>query len=193
MPSETLKVKYVLSPNSLSKMHLALPVLAVTSKDFLEKTDVNLVRYSGIGGDRTWELALKASARHWEMVEDAAIVTDGNASKGNVDQLSIFLSPDFAFFLKVNNNSMTSEALSQLWKITTSFAYIPTSLVHFLCSVIPFCFPIFHHSKMTKILSATPLQSPGTLEMPNTKTDTSLANGIGVQEYSQCFKVVCSC
>ena len=44
---------------------------------------------------------------------------------------------------------------------------------------------------MTKILFVTPLQSPGTLEMPNTKTNTSLAYRIGVQEYSQCFKVVC--
>ena len=27
--------------------------------------------------------------------------------------------------------------------------------------------------------------------MPNTKTNTSLAYRIGVQEYSRCFKVVC--
>ena len=44
---------------------------------------------------------------------------------------------------------------------------------------------------MTKISSAAPLQSLGTLEMPNTETNTSLANGTGVQEYSQCIKVVC--
>ena len=30
MPSETLKVKYILSPNSLSEMHPALSVLVVT-------------------------------------------------------------------------------------------------------------------------------------------------------------------
>ena len=43
---------------------------------------------------------------------------------------------------------------------------------------------------MTKILSTAPLQSPETLEMLNTETNTSLANGIRVQEYSWCFKVV---
>ena len=50
------------------------------SKDFLEKMDVNSIRYSGIGGDCALELALKASARHWEMVDDAPIVMDGKAS-----------------------------------------------------------------------------------------------------------------
>ena len=35
--------------------------------------DVNSFKYSGIGGDSTLELALKASASHWEMVEDALI------------------------------------------------------------------------------------------------------------------------
>ena len=59
------------------------------SKDFLEKTDVNSVRYSGIGGDCTLQLALKASARCWEMVEDAPIVMDGNASKGDVSEKKV--------------------------------------------------------------------------------------------------------
>ena len=44
---------------------------------------------------------------------------------------------------------------------------------------------------MTKIPSKAPLQSLETLEMLNTKTNTSLVNRIRVQEYSQCFKVVC--
>ena len=57
-------------------------------KDFLEKTDVNSVRYSGIGGDCALELALKASARRWEMVEDAPIVADRNTSKGDVVVIS---------------------------------------------------------------------------------------------------------
>ena len=43
------------------------------SKVFLENTDVNSFKYSGIRGDYTSELALKASASHWEMVEDALI------------------------------------------------------------------------------------------------------------------------
>ena len=59
------------------------------SKDFLEKTDVNSVRYSGIGGDCALQLTLKASARHWEMVEDAPIVMDGNPSKGNVSEKKV--------------------------------------------------------------------------------------------------------
>ena len=40
-------------------------------KDFLEKTDVNSFRYSAIGGEVALELALKALARHWEIVDDA--------------------------------------------------------------------------------------------------------------------------
>ena len=55
-------------------------------KDSLEKTDVNSVRYSGIGGHCALELA---SARYWEMVEDAPIVADGNASKGNVSEKKV--------------------------------------------------------------------------------------------------------
>ena len=57
------------------------------SKDFLEKTDVNSVRYSGIGGGCTLELALKASARHW--VENAPIVADGNTSKGDISEKKV--------------------------------------------------------------------------------------------------------
>ena len=58
-------------------------------KNFLEKTDVSSVRYSGIGGDCALQLALKASARHWEMVGDAPIVADGNTSKGNVSEKKV--------------------------------------------------------------------------------------------------------
>ena len=77
-------------------------------------------------------------------------------------------------------------------KITTSSTYILTSLVHFCTLLFLSTFWYFHHSKKTtKILFVTPLQSPGTLEMPNTETNTSLAYRIGVQEYSWCFKVVC--
>ena len=43
-------------------------------KDFLEKMDVNSFRYSGIG-EVASELVLKASARHWEMVDDALMST----------------------------------------------------------------------------------------------------------------------
>ena len=43
------------------------------SKVFLENTDVNSSKYSGIKGDSALELALKASASRWEMVEDALI------------------------------------------------------------------------------------------------------------------------
>jgi hypothetical protein len=46
-----------------------------TSKDFLEKTEVNSFRYSRIG-DSASELALKALARCWEMVEDALMSVD---------------------------------------------------------------------------------------------------------------------
>ena len=59
------------------------------SGDFLERMDVNSIRYSGIGGDCALELALKASARHWEMVEDAPIVADGNASKCNISEKEV--------------------------------------------------------------------------------------------------------
>ena len=58
-------------------------------KDFLEKMDVNSIRYSGIGGNCASELALKASARHWEMVEDAPIVTDRKASKCDVSEKKV--------------------------------------------------------------------------------------------------------
>ena len=59
------------------------------SKDFLEKTDVNSVRYSGIGGDCASELALKASARHWEMVEDAPAVMNRKAFKHDVSEKEV--------------------------------------------------------------------------------------------------------
>ena len=63
------------------------------SKDFLEKTDVNSVRYSGIGGDCALQLALKASARRWEMVKDAPIVVDGNTSKRDIRLVARMRSP----------------------------------------------------------------------------------------------------
>ena len=44
------------------------------SKDFLEKTDVNSFRYSGIG-EVALELALKALARRWEIMDDALMST----------------------------------------------------------------------------------------------------------------------
>ena len=54
---------------------------------------------------------------------------------------------------------------------------------------------IFIRGKLLKLHAPMSIHttsvSPETLEMPNTETNTSLANGIGVQEYSQCFKVVC--
>ena len=40
-------------------------------------------------GETAFELALKASARCWEMVEDAPIVADGKASKHNVSEKEV--------------------------------------------------------------------------------------------------------
>ena len=108
------------------------------------------------------------------------------------DELSIFLSLDFAFHLKENNNSTTSEALPQLPENHYQFR-IHSNIISSL-SALHYSFPlsdISANQKTTKISFVTPLQSPGTLEMPNTETNTSLAYGIGVQEYSWCFKVVC--
>ena len=51
--------------------------------------DVNSVRYSGIGGDCALELALKASVRCWEMVEDAPIVLDGKVYKCNISEKEV--------------------------------------------------------------------------------------------------------
>ena len=63
------------------------------SKDFLGKTDVNSIRYSGIRGDCASQLALKASARHWEMVEDASMVVDEKPSKHNIRLVARMRSP----------------------------------------------------------------------------------------------------
>ena len=50
---------------------------------------MNSIRYSGIRGHCASELALKASARCWGMVEDAPIVMDGNASKCDVSEKEV--------------------------------------------------------------------------------------------------------
>ena len=44
---------------------------------------MNSFKYSRIGGDSTSELALNASASHWEMVEDALM----SAEEGGGDRL----------------------------------------------------------------------------------------------------------
>ena len=50
---------------------------------------MNSIRYSGIGAECALKLALKASARRWEMVEDAPIVGDGKASKCDISEKEV--------------------------------------------------------------------------------------------------------
>ena len=109
----------------------------------------------------------------------------------NDDELSIFPFLDFAFSWSKWQTWQPPKHFLNFQKITTDSTYIPISLVHLSCFIIPFCILSFCHLRMTKIPSRAPLQILETLEMPNTETNTSLVNGIGVQEYSRCFKEIC--
>ena len=91
----------------------------------------------------------------------------------------------FGIFLKVNDK------FNDLWSTFLTSGKLLPILHKFQHHWSTFHILLFCHLKTTKIPSGAPLQNLETLKMLNTKTNTSLVNRIGVQEYSRCFKEVC--